>query len=78
MNDIAAVDYQKEAMIVTGELNFTTVVRLWKDSLPKLATYSSLHFDLAKVTASDSGGVALILEWVKYAKKQNKLCPGNE
>jgi ABC-type transporter Mla MlaB component len=57
MNDKATIDYQQNAMMVAGELNFTTVVRLWNDSLPKLAAYPALHFDLAQVSASNSGGV---------------------
>jgi phospholipid transport system transporter-binding protein len=72
MNDNAKIEYQQNTMKVVGELNFTTVVRLWNDSLPKLVTYPALHFDLAQVSASNSGGVALILEWIKYANQQNK------
>jgi phospholipid transport system transporter-binding protein len=66
------IGYQNDMLVVSGELNFVTVVNLWKDSLPKLNNYSTLHFNLANVTASNSAGLALILEWIKYAKRHNK------
>jgi phospholipid transport system transporter-binding protein len=72
MNDTVAIEYQQSSIVIIGELNFTTVVSLWNESLPKLAAYPSLHFDLAKVSTKGSGGVALILEWIKYAKRHNK------
>ncbi len=72
MTDVAGIDFQQILIVVSGELNFTTVPKLWKDSLPRLSGYSILNFDLAKVTSSDSAGVALLLEWLKYAKQENK------
>lgn len=72
MSPAATLACQQERIMVQGELNFTTVVSLWNNSLPKLAAYSSLHFDLTHVTVSNSGGVALILGWIKYAKEKNK------
>ena len=72
MMTTAKIDYQQNAIHVAGELNFTTAVSLWKESLSRLPAYTALHFDLADVSASNSGGVALLLEWMKYAKQQNK------
>lgn len=34
--------------------------------------YSVLRVDLQGVTTADSAGLALLLEWARYAKKQDK------
>lgn len=72
MKDAAGIEFQQILIVVSGELNFTTVAKLWKESLPRLSGYSALNFDLAKVTSSNSAGAALLLEWLKYAKQENK------
>jgi phospholipid transport system transporter-binding protein len=60
-------------LVVSGELVFQTVMTVWEASLPLLANQSALQFDLAGVTLSNSAGVALILEWMKFAKLHNKV-----
>src|SRR5688572_24002437 len=72
MADIAGIDFQQVLIVVSGELNFTTVATLWKESLPRLSGYTELNFYLAKVSGSNSAGVALLLEWIKYAKQEKK------
>lgn len=66
------ISYQNDFFIVAGELNFTTAAVLWSESLPLLAKAPQLNFDLTKVTSSNSGGLALILSWIKYARRHNK------
>jgi phospholipid transport system transporter-binding protein len=66
------ISYQKDFFAVSGELNFTTVVNLWKESLPLLAKAPQLNFDFTEVTSSNSAGLALVLEWMKYAKQYSK------
>lgn len=63
---------QNNILAISGELNFATVVPLWNDSLPLLAQCQTLSYDFANVTSSNSGGVVLLLEWVKYAKRHKK------
>jgi phospholipid transport system transporter-binding protein len=62
----------KNVLMVSGELNFETVVGLWRDSLRLLMNRSECCFDFSKVTSSNSAGVVLLLEWAKYAKRKNK------
>jgi phospholipid transport system transporter-binding protein len=59
-------------LIVSGQLNFATIKKLWKASLPLLASQTELHFDLSKVLSSNSAGIALLIEWMKYAKQHQK------
>ncbi len=68
----AQIFQQENVFFVTGELIFSTVMHMWKTSLPLLNKANELHFDLSKVNSCNSAGVALILEWMTYAKKNNK------
>jgi phospholipid transport system transporter-binding protein len=70
--ETATLQLQQNKLCVIGALNFVTVVKLWRESLPTLAPLSALQFDLAQVTSSNSAGVSLLLEWVKYAKQSGK------
>lgn len=60
-------------LVVSGQLNFATAKKLWNASLPLLAIHNELHFDLAKVLSSNSAGIALLIEWVKYARRHQKI-----
>jgi phospholipid transport system transporter-binding protein len=66
------IEYKKDFFVISGELNFTTAVKLWDESLALMAKVSQLNFDFTAVTNSNSAGIALLLEWVKYAKLQQK------
>lgn len=60
-----------------GELNHQTVPALLKASLGMLfkgndARRGDVAIDLAKVSRSDSAGVALLLEWLRQAKKAGR------
>jgi phospholipid transport system transporter-binding protein len=66
------IEYKKDFFVISGELNFTTAVKLWNESLALMAKASQLNFDFTAVTNSNSAGIALLLEWVKYAKQHQK------
>lgn len=63
---------EDQQLFITGDLNFSTVTKLWKASLPLLATLHELKFNLSKVTSANSAGIALLIEWLKYAKREHK------
>jgi len=70
---IATIKQQQDAIVVSGDLNFASVVALWNESLPLLAQQQrALHFDFSAVSSSNSAGLALMLEWFKYARQKNK------
>jgi phospholipid transport system transporter-binding protein len=66
------IEYKKDFFVISGELNFTTAVKLWNESLVLMAKAAQLNFDFTAVTNSNSAGIALLLEWVKYAKQHQK------
>jgi len=73
MSLCANIVEEKNFLIVSGSLNFFSVAKLWHDSLSLLEKKSSLRFDLSKIVSANSAGLALLLEWLRYAKKKGKL-----
>lgn len=53
-----------------GELSFATVASLLKDSTPLFARSKDLGIDLSGVSFADSAGLALLIEWLRLAKRQ--------
>ncbi|MCD6038895.1 MAG: Sulfate transporter/antisigma-factor antagonist [Gammaproteobacteria bacterium] len=73
METTATIVCEDHRLRVSGELNFKTVEALWKQSLPFLSSQqSSIDIDLSQITMSNSAGLALLVEWLKYAKRENK------
>jgi phospholipid transport system transporter-binding protein len=73
MGQPSTITEQNGTLLVSGDLTFVTVMQLWNASLSLLAQQSKLELDLSQVATSDSAGVALMIEWVKYAKQAKKL-----
>lgn len=53
---------------IQGPLTFETVNVVLQRSKALFADHDILHIDLAEVTESDSAGLALLLEWVNWAR----------
>ena len=74
MNGLADIVNQENRLMISGDLNFSSVPHVWQKSLPLLASQSTFDFDLSAVTSVSSAGLALLIEWLKYARKQHKTC----
>lgn len=57
---------------VLGPLNFNTAMSLWDNSLKLFEQKTELVINLSKSTELNSGALALLLEWMRYAKLSNK------
>lgn len=68
----AKITEKEGCLVVSGNLNFSSVVPLLQLSLPLFEKKNALHFDFAKVTFANSAGLALLLEWKRYAIKHAK------
>lgn len=58
---------------LSGELGFNTAAALWDDIAPLLAADAgrdAWQVDLAAVERADSAGVALLLEWLREARRR--------
>lgn len=59
---------------VTGELDFSTVPRLYADAAWIAAgEASNLTIDLGGVTRADSAGLSLLLSWMRRAHASQRL-----
>jgi phospholipid transport system transporter-binding protein len=57
---------------VNGSLHFTTVSELLTAGVEAVNNGRAAVIDLAGVTASDSSGLALLIEWLSVAKSANR------
>ena len=57
---------------VVGSLHFTTVSGLLSVGTQAIGRNEASVIDLAAVTASDSAGLALLIEWLSVAKAANR------
>jgi phospholipid transport system transporter-binding protein len=57
---------------VCGDLTFATVNDLLISSRRVFTPITALDIDLADVSCSDSAGLALLIDWMRLAKQQNK------
>ncbi|SRR5579883_2237234 len=68
----AKIMLENDCLQVSGDINFTTAVSLWQESLPLISRSPRLAFDFSRVTTLNSAALALLLEWIKYAKRAGK------
>lgn len=72
MSSLASISTRNETLLVGGELNFESVMNVWEQSLPLLKQFSSLSFDFSGVTSANTAALALVVEWMKYARHYQK------
>ncbi len=58
--------------ILSGTLTFKTVPVIWRQGLDLFGEAPSLMLDLSAIKRSDSAGVALLVEWMRFARSHNK------
>ena len=59
-------------LLLSGELDFTTVTRLNGEALKLLEGADSICVDLHGIVRSDSAGLALLVEWMRAARRLGK------
>lgn len=57
---------------VSGRLGFETVPEIWKKSLAVLDDGAASVIDLGAVTQVDSAALALVIEWLRWARSHGK------
>jgi phospholipid transport system transporter-binding protein len=69
----AAIQFDSDRRArVTGRMGFATVMALWDQSQALFEGPDEVEVDLAGVTHADSAGLALLLEWHRYASRRGK------
>ncbi len=72
MSKIAAITFETDALMVSGDLDVNNVMSIYQQAVQKFSQYKTVIIDFSAVTSSDSAGLALIVEWIKYAKRQEQ------
>ena len=65
MSDLCAIDVTADGHLrLSGELTFESVPSLWREVERRQSDFGSVGaIDLSGITAADSAGLALLLEW---------------
>lgn len=67
MSEFTIEDHGDGRFAVSGDLTFATAEKILKTSEMMFEDHTQLEVDLSEVVASDSAGLALLLEWVTWA-----------
>ena len=68
MNGHADIACEQNILSLSGDLNFLNVMSVYQKSLAFLSRCPALTFDFSQVSSSDSSGLALMIEWIKYTR----------
>ena len=68
----ADITFNENRFLVSGDLNFSNVMSVYENSLNQLHHCRELRFDFSQLRSSDSSGLALIMEWIKFARQHQK------
>jgi phospholipid transport system transporter-binding protein len=60
--------------VLQGPLNVQTIIRIWRKGhdLIDRTSAEKIELNLQDLTDPDSASVALLLDWLRYAKSKNK------
>ena len=68
MSSINIIQQSPGAFSVTGDLTFANIDKQTAASFAFLTSAHSIIIDLDQVRNTDSGGLALLIEWIKHAR----------
>lgn len=57
---------------VRGKLNFESVPSALDESLRLFASHDRIELDFSDAEATDSAGLALLVEWVSWARREHR------
>ena len=66
----AAAERDGDTLRVRGELDFDTVADLWATTEAPILLEQILRVDLGGVQRSNSAGVALLVQWLRQARRR--------
>lgn len=72
MRKQADIIAENHHLVVTGDLQFSNVMSVYQKSLSLISPSGELVFDFSRLQSSDSSGLALIMEWIRLARKQKR------
>ena len=67
MSEFMIEDLGGGKFAVSGDMTFDTAEKILRASENLFDEHTQIEVDLSEITASDSAGLALLLEWVTWA-----------
>lgn len=68
----ASITATETQLCITGDIDFSNVMSLYAESLRLISNKPCYVFDFSAVTASNSAGLALIIEWLRLAQSRHQ------
>lgn len=68
MSKLNIIDQGEGHFIIDGDLTFSTIDKQTLKSFAFLKTAKHVTVDLSRVACTDSAGLALMIEWIKYTR----------
>jgi phospholipid transport system transporter-binding protein len=70
MSDIRIEPQGEGHFLLVGELSFETVPGLYASSMAAMESAGEIIMDLHGVTRTDSAGLAMLIEWMRFAHRK--------
>jgi phospholipid transport system transporter-binding protein len=68
VTQLSIIDQGAGHFIIDGDLTFSTIDKKTVKSFAFLTTSKHITIDLGRVSCTDSAGLALMIEWIKYTR----------
>jgi phospholipid transport system transporter-binding protein len=68
VSKLAIIDQGAGLFVVDGDLTFASIDKKTVKSFDFLKTTKQVTIDLSRVACTDSAGLALMIEWIKYTR----------
>lgn len=68
MSKLNIIDQGAGHFVVDGDLTFSTIDKQSVKSFSFLKAAKEITIDLSRVSCTDSAGLALMIEWIKYTR----------
>jgi phospholipid transport system transporter-binding protein len=65
---LSIIDQGAGHFVIDGDLTFSTIDKQTVKSFAFLNTSKHITIDLGRVSCTDSAGLALMIEWIKYTR----------
>jgi len=70
VNKLEIIERGTGYFIINGDLTFSNIDKNTLQALPLSTSIRAITLDLNQVGLTDSAGLALMIEWIKYARKK--------
>ena len=68
MTKLSIIDQGAGHFVIDGDLTFSTIDKQTVKSFTFLSVAKPITIDLCRVACTDSAGLALMIEWIKYTR----------